>query len=230
MDRNSKNLRTLSTLFIIIALCNIATFALALLLRTEVITQLLKAERGIIYIIIAAVACSLISVIEIIIAVKGFQKARGMGVGNGHIGLSWAMLFVTVASLILIGYEVYLGNLQIEVIWQPLANILMIYEFLRFAGILNHDRKKAAKLAAKEAEKAAKEAEAAAKEAEKQEIAPVPAAEQKPEEELPVESVPEEPAPMSEAPDEPSEPVSDSEESAASGETGEKKSLFQRIL
>ena len=220
MDRNSKNLRTLSTLFIIIALCNIATFALALLLRTEVITQLLKAERGIIYIIIAAVACSLISVIEIIIAVKGFQKARGMGVGNGHIGLSWAMLFVTVASLILIGYEVYLGNLQIEVIWQPLANILMIYEFLRFAGILNHDRKKAAKLAAKEAEKAAKEAEAAAKEAEKQETAPVPAAEQKPEE----------PAPMSEAPDEPSEPVSDSEESAASGETGEKKSLFQRIL
>ena len=230
MDRNSKNLRTLSTLFIIIALCNIATFALALLLRTEVITQLLKAERGIIYIIIAAVACSLISVIEIIIAVKGFQKARGMGVGNGHIGLSWAMLFVTVASLILIGYEVYLGNLQIEVIWQPLANILMIYEFLRFAGILNHDRKKAAKLAAKEAEKAAKEAEAAAKEAEKQEIAPVPAAEQKPEEVLPEESVPEEPAPMSEAPDEPSEPVSDSEESAASGETGEKKSLFQRIL
>ena len=230
MDRNSKNLRTLSTLFIIIALCNIATFALALLLRTEVITQLLKAERGIIYIIIAAVACSLISVIEIIIAVKGFQKARGMGVGNGHIGLSWAMLFVTVASLILIGYEVYLGNLQIEVIWQPLANILMIYEFLRFAGILNHDRKKAAKLAAKEAEKAAKEAEAAAKEAEKQETAPVPAAEQKPEEVLPEESVPEEPAPMSEAPDEPSEPVSDSEESAASGETGEKKSLFQRIL
>ena len=230
MDRNSKNLRTLSTLFIIIALCNIATFALALLLRTEVITQLLKAERGIIYIIIAAVACSLISVIEIIIAVKGFQKARGMGVGNGHIGLSWAMLFVTVASLILIGYEVYLGNLQVEVIWQPLANILMIYEFLRFAGILNHDRKKAAKLAAKEAEKEAKEAEAAAKEAEKQETAPVPAAEQKPEEELPVESVPEEPAPMSEAPDEPSEPVSDSEESAASGETGEKKSLFQRIL
>ena len=66
--------------------------------------------------------------------------------------------------------------------------------------------------------------------AEKQEIAPVPAAEQKPEEELPVESVPEEPAPMSEAPDEPSEPVSESEESAASGETGEKKSLFQRIL
>ena len=230
MDRNSKNLRTLSTLFIIIALCNIATFALALLLRTEVITQLLKAERGIIYIIIAAVACSLISVIEIIIAVKGFQKARGMGVGNGHIGLSWAMLFVTVASLILIGYEVYLGNLQIEVIWQPLANILMIYEFLRFAGILNHDRKKAAKLAAKEAEKAAKEAEAAAKEAEKQETAPVPAAEQKPEEVLPEESVPEEPAPMSEAPEEPSEPVSDSEESAASGETGEKKSLFQRIL
>ena len=230
MDRNSKNLRTLSTLFIIIALCNIATFALALLLRTEVITQLLKAERGIIYIIIAAVACSLISVIEIIIAVKGFQKARGMGVGNGHIGLSWAMLFVTVASLILIGYEVYLGNLQVEVIWQPLANILMIYEFLRFAGILNHDRKKAAKLAAKEAEKAAKEAEAAAKEAEKQETAPVPAAEQKPEEVLPEESVPEEPAPMSEAPDEPSEPVSESEESAASGETGEKKSLFQRIL
>ena len=230
MDRNSKNLRTLSTLFIIIALCNIATFALALLLRTEVITQLLKAERGIIYIIIAAVACSLISVIEIIIAVKGFQKARGMGVGNGHIGLSWAMLFVTVASLILIGYEVYLGNLQIEVIWQPLANILMIYEFLRFAGILNHDRKKAAKLAAKEAEKAAKEAEAAAKEAEKQETAPVPAAEQKPEEVLPEEPVPEEPAPMSEAPDEPSEPVSESEESAASGETGEKKSLFQRIL
>ena len=230
MDRNGKNLRTLSTLFIIIALCNIATFALALLLRTEVITQLLKAERGIIYIIIAAVACSLISVIEIIIAVKGFQKARGMGVGNGHIGLSWAMLFVTVASLILIGYEVYLGNLQIEVIWQPLANILMIYEFLRFAGILNHDRKKAAKLAAKEAEKAAKEAEAAAKEAEKQETAPVPAAEQKPEEVLPEESVPEEPAPMSEAPEEPSEPVSDSEESAASGETGEKKSLFQRIL
>ena len=230
MDRNGKNLRTLSTLFIIIALCNIATFALALLLRTEVITQLLKAERGIIYIIIAAVACSLISVIEIIIAVKGFQKARGMGVGNGHIGLSWAMLFVTVASLILIGYEVYLGNLQIEVIWQPLANILMIYEFLRFAGILNHDRKKAAKLAAKEAEKAAKEAEAAAKEAEKQETAPVPASEQKPEEVLPEESVPEEPAPMSEAPDEPSEPVSDSEESAASGETGEKKSLFQRIL
>lgn len=230
MDRNGKNLRTLSTLFIIIALCNIATFALALLLRTEVITQLLKAERGIIYIIIAAVACSLISVIEIIIAVKGFQKARGMGVGNGHIGLSWAMLFVTVASLILIGYEVYLGNLQIEVIWQPLANILMIYEFLRFAGILNHDRKKAAKLAAKEAEKAAKEAEAAAKEAEKQETAPVPAAEQKPEEVLPEESVPEEPAPMSEAPDEPSEPVSESEESTASGETGEKKSLFQRIL
>jgi hypothetical protein len=230
MDRNGKNLRTLSTLFIIIALCNIATFALALLLRTEVITQLLKAERGIIYIIIAAVACSLISVIEIIIAVKGFQKARGMGVGNGHIGLSWAMLFVTVASLILIGYEVYLGNLQIEVIWQPLANILMIYEFLRFAGILNHDRKKAARLAAKEAEKAAKEAEAAAKEAEKQETAPVPAAEQKPEEELPVESVPEEPAPMSEAPDEPSESVADSVESTASGETGEKKSLFQRIL
>ncbi|MBQ2146227.1 MAG: hypothetical protein II441_05855 [Oscillospiraceae bacterium] len=230
MDRNSKNLRTLSTLFIIIALCNIATFALALLLRTEVITQLLKAERGIIYIIIAAVACSLISVIEIIIAVKGFQKARGMGVGNGHIGLSWAMLFVTVASLILIGYEVYLGNLQIEVIWQPLANILMIYEFLRFAGILNHDRKKAAKLAAKEAEKAAKEAEAAAKEAEKQETAPVPAAEQKPEEVLPGEPVPEEPAPMSEAPEEPSESVADSEESAASGETGEKKSLFQRIL
>lgn len=230
MDRNSKNLRTLSTLFIIIALCNIATFALALLLRTEVITQLLKAERGIIYIIIAAVACSLISVIEIIIAVKGFQKARGMGVGNGHIGLSWAMLFVTVASLILIGYEVYLGNLQIEVIWQPLANILMIYEFLRFAGILNHDRKKAAKLAAKEAEKAAKEAEAAAKEAEKQETAPVPAAEQKPEEVLPEESVPEEPAPMSEAPEEPSESVADAEESTASGETGEKKSLFQRIL
>ncbi len=230
MDRNSKNLRTLSTLFIIIALCNIATFALALLLRTEVIAQILKAERGIIYIIIAAVACSLISVIEIIIAVKGFQKARGMGVGNGHIGLSWAMLFVTVASLILIGYEVYLGNLQIEVIWQPLANILMIYEFLRFAGILNHDRKKAAKLAAKEAEKAAKEAEAAAKEAEKQETAPVPAAEQKPEEVLPEESVPEEPAPMSEAPEEPSESVADSEESAASGETGEKKSLFQRIL
>ena len=230
MDRNSKNLRTLSTLFIIIALCNIATFALALLLRTEVITQLLKAERGIIYIIIAAVACSLISVIEIIIAVKGFQKARGMGVGNGHIGLSWAMLFVTVASLILIGYEVYLGNLQIEVIWQPLANILMIYEFLRFAGILNHDRKKAAKLAAKEAEKAAKEAEAAAKEAEKQETAPVPAAEQKPEEVLPEESVPEEPAPMSEAPEEPSKSVADAEESTASGETGEKKSLFQRIL
>ena len=230
MDRNSKNLRTLSTLFIIIALCNIATFALALLLRTEVITQLLKAERGIIYIIIAAVACSLISVIEIIIAVKGFQKARGMGVGNGHIGLSWAMLFVTVASLILIGYEVYLGNLQIEVIWQPLANILMIYEFLRFAGILNHDRKKAAKLAAKEAEKAAKEAEAAAKEAEKQETAPVPAAEQKPEEVLPEESVPEEPAPLSEAPEEPSESVADAEESTASGETGEKKSLFQRIL
>lgn len=230
MDRNGKNLRTLSTLFIIIALCNIATFALALLLRTEVITQLLKAERGIIYIIIAAVACSLISVIEIIIAVKGFQKARGMGVGNGHIGLSWAMLFVTVASLILIGYEVYLGNLQIEVIWQPLANILMIYEFLRFAGILNHDRKKAAKLAAKEAEKAAKEAEAAAKEAEKQETAPVPAAEQKPEEVLPEEPVPEEPAPLSEAPEEPSESVADSEESAASGETGEKKSLFQRIL
>lgn len=230
MDRNSKNLRTLSTLFIIIALCNIATFALALLLRTEVITQLLKAERGIIYIIIAAVACSLISVIEIIIAVKGFQKARGMGVGNGHIGLSWAMLFVTVASLILIGYEVYLGNLQIEVIWQPLANILMIYEFLRFAGILNHDRKKAAKLAAKEAEKAAKEAEAAAKEAEKQETAPVPAAEQKPEEVLPEEPVPEEPAPMSEAPEEPSESVADAEESTASGETGEKKSLFQRIL
>lgn len=230
MDRNSKNLRTLSTLFIIIALCNIATFALALLLRTEVITQLLKAERGIIYIIIAAVACSLISVIEIIIAVKGFQKARGMGVGNGHIGLSWAMLFVTVASLILIGYEVYLGNLQIEVIWQPLANILMIYEFLRFAGILNHDRKKAAKLAAKEAEKAAKEAEAAAKEAEKQETAPVPAAEQKPEEVLPEEPVPEEPAPLSEAPEEPSESVADAEESTASGETGEKKSLFQRIL
>ena len=230
MDRNGKNLRTLSTLFIIIALCNIATFALALLLRTEVITQLLKAERGIIYIIIAAVACSLISVIEIIIAVKGFQKARGMGVGNGHIGLSWAMLFVTVASLILIGYEVYLGNLQIEVIWQPLANILMIYEFLRFAGILNHDRKKAAKLAAKEAEKAAKEAEAAAKEAEKQETAPVPAAEQKPEEVLPEESVPEEPAPMSEAPEEPSESVADAEESTASGETGEKKSLFQRVL
>ena len=230
MDRNGKNLRTLSSLFIIIALCNIATFALALLLRTEVITQLLKAERGIIYIIIAAVACSLISVIEIIIAVKGFQKARGMGVGNGHIGLSWAMLFVTVASLILIGYEVYLGNLQIEVIWQPLANILMIYEFLRFAGILNHDRKKAAKLAAKEAEKAAKEAEAAAKEAEKQETAPVPAAEQKPEEVLPEEPVPEEPAPMSEAPEEPSESVADAEESTASGETGEKKSLFQRIL
>ena len=230
MDRNSKNLRTLSTLFIIIALCNIATFALALLLRTEVITQLLKAERGIIYIIIAAVACSLISVIEIIIAVKGFQKARGMGVGNGHIGLSWAMLFVTVASLILIGYEVYLGNLQIEVIWQPLANILMIYEFLRFAGILNHDRKKAAKLAAKEAEKAAKEAEAAAKEAEKQETAPVPAAEQKPEEVLPEEPVPEEPAPLSEAPEEPSESFADAEESTASGETGEKKSLFQRIL
>ena len=230
MDRNSKNLRTLSTLFIIIALCNIATFALALLLRTEVITQLLKAERGIIYIIIAAVACSLISVIEIIIAVKGFQKARGMGVGNGHIGLSWAMLFVTVASLILIGYEVYLGNLQIEVIWQPLANILMIYEFLRFAGILNHDRKKAAKLAAKEAEKAAKEAEAAAKEAEKQETAPVPASEQKPEEVLPEESVHEEPAPMSEAPEEPSESVADAEKSTASGETGEKKSLFQRIL
>ena len=230
MDRNSKNLRTLSTLFIIIALCNIATFALALLLRTEVITQLLKAERGIIYIIIAAVACSLISVIEIIIAVKGFQKARGMGVGNGHIGLSWAMLFVTVASLILIGYEVYLGNLQIEVIWQPLANILMIYEFLRFAGILNHDRKKAAKLAAKEAEKAAKEAEAAAKEAEKQETAPVPAAEQKPEEVLPEEPVPEEHAPNSEAPEEPSESVADAEESTASGETGEKKSLFQRIL
>ena len=230
MDRNGKNLRTLSTLFIIIALCNIATFALALLLRTEVITQLLKAERGIIYIIIAAVACSLISVIEIIIAVKGFQKARGMGVGNGHIGLSWAMLFVTVASLILIGYEVYLGNLQIEVIWQPLANILMIYEFLRFAGILNHDRKKAAKLAAKEAEKAAKEAEAAAKEAEKQETAPVPAAEQKPEEVLPEEPVPEEPAPLSEAPEEPSKSVADAEESTASGETGEKKSLFQRIL
>ncbi len=230
MDRNGKNLRTLSTLFIIIALCNIATFALALLLRTEVITQLLKAERGIIYIIIAAVACSLISVIEIIIAVKGFQKARGMGVGNGHIGLSWAMLFVTVASLILIGYEVYLGNLQIEVIWQPLANILMIYEFLRFAGILNHDRKKAAKLAAKEAEKAAKEAEAAAKEAEKQETAPVQAAEQKPEEVLPEEPVPEEPAPMSEAPEEPSESFADAEESTASGETGEKKSLFQRIL
>ena len=230
MDRNGKNLRTLSSLFIIIALCNIATFALALLLRTEVITQLLKAERGIIYIIIAAVACSLISVIEIIIAVKGFQKARGMGVGNGHIGLSWAMLFVTVASLILIGYEVYLGNLQIEVIWQPLANILMIYEFLRFAGILNHDRKKAAKLAAKEAEKAAKEAEAAAKEAEKQETAPVPAAEQKPEEVLPEEPVPEEPAPLSEAPEEPSESVADAEESTASGETGEKKSLFQRIL
>ena len=230
MDRNGKNLRTLSTLFIIIALCNIATFALALLLRTEVITQLLKAERGIIYIIIAAVACSLISVIEIIIAVKGFQKARGMGVGNGHIGLSWAMLFVTVASLILIGYEVYLGNLQIEVIWQPLANILMIYEFLRFAGILNHDRKKAAKLAAKEAEKAAKEAEAAAKEAEKQETAPVPAAEQKPEEVLPEEPVPEEPAPLSEAPEEPSKSVADAEESTASGETEEKKSLFQRIL
>lgn len=230
MDRNGKNLRTLSTLFIIIALCNIATFALALLLRTEVITQLLKAERGIIYIIIAAVACSLISVIEIIIAVKGFQKARGMGVGNGHIGLSWAMLFVTVASLILIGYEVYLGNLQIEVIWQPLANILMIYEFLRFAGILNHDRKKAAKLAAKEAEKAAKEAEAAAKEAEKQETAPVPPAERKPEEVLPEEPVPEEHAPNSEAPEEPSESVADAEESTASGETGEKKSLFQRIL
>ena len=230
MDRNSKNLRTLSTLFIIIALCNIATFALALLLRTEVITQLLKAERGIIYIIIAAVACSLISVIEIIIAVKGFQKARGMGVGNGHIGLSWAMLFVTVASLILIGYEVYLGNLQIEVIWQPLANILMIYEFLRFAGILNHDRKKAAKLAAKEAEKAAKEAEAAAKEAKKQETAKATAAEQKPEEVLPEEPVPQEPAHLSEAPEEPSESVADAEESTASGETGEKKSLFQRIL
>ncbi|MBQ6047929.1 MAG: hypothetical protein IJL40_01155 [Oscillospiraceae bacterium] len=230
MDRNGKNLRTLSTLFIIIALCNIATFALALLLRTEVITQLLKAERGIIYIIIAAVACSLISVIEIVIAVKGFQKARGMGVGNGHIGLSWAMLFVTVASLILIGYEVYLGNLQIEVIWQPLANVLMIYEFLRFAGILNHDRKKAAKLAAKEAEKASKEAEAAAKEAEKQETAPIPAEEQKPEEVLTGESAPEEPAPLSEAPEEPSESVADAEESTASGETGEKKSLFQRIL
>ena len=230
MDRNGKNLRTLSTLFIIIALCNIATFALALLLRTEVITQLLKAERGVIYIIIAAVACSLISVIEIVIAVKGFQKARGMGVGNGHIGLSWAMLFVTVASLILIGYEVYLGNLQIEVIWQPLANILMIYEFLRFAGILNHDRKKAAKLAAKEAEKEAKEAEAAAKEAEKQETAPIPAEEQKPEEVLTGESAPEEPAPLSEAPEEPSESVADAEESTASGETGEKKSLFQRIL
>ncbi|MBQ6214296.1 MAG: hypothetical protein IJJ67_02615 [Oscillospiraceae bacterium] len=230
MDRNSKNLRTLSTLFIIIALCNIATFALALLLRTEVITQLLKAERGIIYIIIAAVACSLISVIEIIIAVKGFQKARGMGVGNGHIGLSWAMLFVTVASLILIGYEVYLGNLQIEVIWQPLANILMIYEFLRFAGILNHDRKKAAKLAAKEAEKEAKEAEAAAKEAKKQETAKATAAEQKPEEVLPEEPVPQEPAHLSEAPEEPSESVADAEESTASGETGEKKSLFQRIL
>lgn len=230
MDRNGKNLRTLSTLFIIIALCNIATFALALLLRTEVITQLLKAERGVIYIIIAAVACSLISVIEIVIAVKGFQKARGMGVGNGHIGLSWAMLFVTVASLILIGYEVYLGNLQIEVIWQPLANVLMIYEFLRFAGILNHDRKKAAKLAAKEAEKAAKEAEAAAKEAEKQETAPIPAEEQKPEEVLTGESAPEEPAPLSEAPEEPSESVADAEESTASGETGEKKSLFQRIL
>ena len=230
MDRNGKNLRTLSTLFIIIALCNIATFALALLLRTEVITQLLKAERGVIYIIIAAVACSLISVIEIVIAVKGFQKARGMGVGNGHIGLSWAMLFVTVASLILIGYEVYLGNLQIEVIWQPLANVLMIYEFLRFAGILNHDRKKAAKLAAKEAEKAAKEAEAAAKEAEKQETAPIPAEEQKPEEVLTGESSPEEPAPLSEAPEEPSESVADAEESTASGETGEKKSLFQRIL
>ncbi len=230
MDRNSKNLRTLSTLFIIIALCNLATFALALLLRTEVITQLLKAERGIIYIIIAAVACSLISVIEIIIAVKGFQKARGMGVGNGHIGLSWAMLFVTVASLILIGYEVYLGNLQIEVIWQPLANILMIYEFLRFAGILNHDRKKAAKLAAKEAEKAAKEAEAAEKEAEKHETAPAPAAEQKAEEVLPEESEPEGRAPMSEAPEEPSESVADAEEITASEETGEKKSLFQRIL
>ena len=230
MDRNSKNLRTLSTLFIIIALCNIATFALALLLRTEVITQLLKAERGIIYIIIAAVACSLISVIEIIIAVKGFQKARGMGVGNGHIGLSWAMLFVTVASLILIGYEVYLGNLQIEVIWQPLANILMIYEFLRFAGILNHDRKKAAKLAAKEAEKAAKEAEAAEKEAEKHETAPAPAAEQKAEEVVPEELEPEGRAPMSEAPEEPSESVADAEEITASEETGEKKSLFQRIL
>ena len=230
MDRNSKNLRTLSTLFIIIALCNIATFALALLLRTEVITQLLKAERGVFYIIIAAVACSLISVIEIIIAVKGFQKARGMGVGNGHIGLSWAMLFVTVASLILIGYEVYLGNLQIEVIWQPLANILMIYEFLRFAGILNHDRKKAAKLAAKEAEKEAKEAEAAAKEAKKQETAKATAAEQKPEEVLPEEPVPQEPAHLSEAPEEPSESVADAEESTASGETGEKKSLFQRIL
>ena len=230
MDRNGKNLRTLSTLFIIIALCNIATFALALLLRTEVITQLLKAERGVIYIIIAAVACSLISVIEIVIAVKGFQKARGMGVGNGHIGLSWAMLFVTVASLILIGYEVYLGNLQIEVIWQPLANVLMIYEFLRFAGILNHDRKKAAKLAAKEAEKAAKEAEAAAKEAEKQETAPIPAEEQKPEEVLTGESAPEEPAPLSEAPEEPSESVADAEESTASRETGEKKSLFQRRL
>ncbi len=232
MDRNSKNLRTLSTLFIIIALCNIATFALALLLRTEVITRLLKAERGIIYIIIAAVACSLISVIEIIIAVKGFQKARGMGVGNGHIGLSWAMLFVTVASLILIGYEVYLGNLQVEVIWQPLANILMIYEFLRFAGILNHERKKAAKLAAKEAEKAAKEAEAAAKEAEKQETAPVPASEPHPEEAWPEESVPEEPATLPEAPEEPSESVADAEKSTASGEaeTGEKKSLFQRIL
>ena len=45
MDRNGKNLRTLSSLFIIIALCNIATFALALLLRTEVITQLLKVYR-----------------------------------------------------------------------------------------------------------------------------------------------------------------------------------------
>ncbi len=225
MDRNGKNLRTLSSLFILIALCNIATFALALLLRTELITQLLKAERGIIYIIIAAVVCSIISVIEIVIAVKGFQKAKGMGVGNGHIGLSWAMLFVTLASLILIGYEVYLGKMQIEVIWQPLANILMIYEFLRFAGILNHDRKKAAKLAAKEAEKAAKEAETAAKEEKKQETAGVPAVEEKPEE-----TIHEESGTLSEVTEDSPDYGAGTAESATPVETEEKKSLFQKIL
>jgi len=225
MDRNGKNLRTLSSLFILIALCNIATFALALLLRTELITQLLKAERGIIYIIIAAVVCSIISVIEIVIAVKGFQKAKGMGVGNGHIGLSWAMLFVTLASLILIGYEVYLGKMQIEVIWQPLANILMIYEFLRFAGILNHDRKKAAKLAAKEAEKAAKEAETAAKEEKKQETVGVPAVEEKPEE-----TIHEESGALSEVTEDSPDYGAGTAESATPVETEEKKSLFQKIL
>mgnify|MGYP007056184789 CR=1 FL=1 len=214
MDRNGKNLRTLSSLFIIVALCNIATFVLALLLRTEVITELMKAERGIMYIIILAVVCSLISVVEIIIAVKGFQKAKGMGVGNGHIGLSWVMLIVTLASLVLTGYEVSRGRFEIEVVWQPLTNVLMIYEFLRFAGILNHDRKKAAK----EAEKAAKEAEKAAKEEKKQERSE--------------EIAPAKPEPLPEAPEIPeeiSEPAPEPEDSLPPEDTEEKRSAFIKL-